>query len=185
MTQKLQEAEREYETTRKALFDKDSLLTLKTASMHMLQKQVRDLRNRSATKDAALQRAAQLLEQYQHTMLITDISAAAVSSSNTRKIKAKASLANKPALLSLSCSGPVDALGASRGSTQRLLGASLNSMPSIALQSTDEVMAKKSHNSLALQRLSEVLRPHLTATATAAATANPGSDASYDVSDQP
>jgi hypothetical protein len=132
MAQKLQETERECEMAHKALSDKDSLLSLKSASVLMLQKQVRDLRNRSASKDSSLQRAAALLEQYQQIMLAVDISAAAAQSINMRNSRAKASLTNKPSLLGLSSTGPVDLLGASKG-TQRLLGASLKTVPSAAL----------------------------------------------------
>jgi predicted metal-dependent hydrolase len=176
MAQRLQETERECETAHKALSDKDSLLSLKTAGMQMLQKQVRDLRNRSASKDSALQRAAVLLEQYQQMMLAADITAAAAQSINMRTSRAKASLTNKSGLLSLSSTGPVDLLGASKG-TQRLLGASLKTVPSTSL-SADEVILKKSNHAIALQRLSEVLRPHLTATASA----NNSNEADYDVS---
>jgi hypothetical protein len=175
MVQRLQETERECETAHKALCDKDSLLSLKTASMLMLQKQVRDLRNRSASKDSALQRAAVLLEQYQQMILAADISAAAAQSITMRTSRAKASLINKPGLLSLSSTGPVDLLGATKG-TQRLLGASLKTVPSTAL-STDEGTLKKSNHSITLQRLSEVLRPHLTATASA----NHGNESDYNV----
>lgn len=176
MEQRLQDAERECETVNKALSDKDSLLTLKTASTLMLQKQVRDLRTKVISKDSALQRAAVLLDQHQQLMLADDINAAAALSINTRNIKAKASLKNKPALLSLSTSGPVDSLGASKGSVQRLLGASLKTTPSTAPQSTDDVILKRSNHSIALQWLSEVLRPHLPATA------NLGNEADYEVS---
>lgn len=178
MAQKLLETERECETAHKALSDKESLLALKTATTLMLQKQVRDLRNRYTSKDSALQRAAVLLEQYQQMLQAADISAAAAQSINIRNSRAKASLTNKSALLSLSSTGPVDPLGASKGSTQRLLGASLKTMPSTALQSAEEVTLKKSNHSIALLRLSEVLRPHLTATASA----NHASEIDYDVS---
>ena len=141
---KLQEMDREYDMALKAVSDKGQALNQKTASLSMLQKQVRDLRLISTNKDASLRRAAVLFEQYRLTLeaagAVTVHSHTLSSSLGTRRTSSagRASLPMKTSLLKRS-----------RGSA------------ACSLNSQEDDVTGMSENIMVFQRLRDVLRPHL------------------------
>jgi len=64
VSEKLQEMDREYELSLNAISEKDSALTQKSMNLHLLQKQIRELRNAAGRKDAIIRRAATIFEDY-------------------------------------------------------------------------------------------------------------------------
>lgn len=175
ISEKLQEMDREYDLALKAVSDKEVLLTQRSASLHMLNKQVRDLRSRSATKEASLKRAALLYEQYRHALAKNDtISLASKVTTKTQSSSSSSSGGNKtvaigksPAMI-LSKSGPVMSAGSRNGhplSHSHSLSLSLVSDNNNNTEDAAAVLAMTSREDclVALQRLGDVLRSHHTA----------------------
>ena len=69
ITEKLEEMDREYNQALRAVSEKEVSLSQRSAVLHMLQKQIRDLRVSSSRKEASLQRAAKLFEQYKRSLM--------------------------------------------------------------------------------------------------------------------
>lgn len=168
ITEKLQEMDREYDLALKAVSDKEVLLTQRSASLHMLNKQVRDLRSSSATKEASLKRAALLYEQYRQALAKNDtISTSSKapaktqgSSNNGNGGKKTVAIGKSPAML-LSKSGPVTSAGGRNGihpvshSLSLVVGDNNpeDAAATLALSSKEDCF-------VALQRLGDVLRSH-------------------------
>ena len=64
LTDQLTEIDREYESSLTAVSDKEMLLKKKSTKLHVLQKQVSQLRYALSRKDGSLHRAAKLFEEY-------------------------------------------------------------------------------------------------------------------------
>ena len=62
--EKLQEMDREYEVALRTVSEKEKSLSQKSTNIHLLQKQVRELRAASTRKEGTLQRAALIFNEY-------------------------------------------------------------------------------------------------------------------------
>jgi hypothetical protein len=67
-TERLDEVEREYEHALFAISEKEQNLSRKGESLHLLQKQLGDLRTICHQKDATLRRVAKMFEEYKYTI---------------------------------------------------------------------------------------------------------------------
>jgi hypothetical protein len=144
VTEKLQEMESEYGRALKAISEKEVALTQKSASLYMLQKQVRDLRSTSLTKDASLKRAATLFEQYRETL----VQAIATSTSGAVGVGSDKTKKNP--------------LNFNDSRNTKLVSTKHKDIkPPPTPQPFEDTVATRKDNELALQRLDDVLRPHL------------------------
>ena len=64
VSERLQEVDREYELSLQAISDKEKTLSQRGSHLTLLQKQVKDLRYSTSTKDRSLMRAAKILGEY-------------------------------------------------------------------------------------------------------------------------
>jgi hypothetical protein len=67
--ERLDEVEREYERALFSISEKEQNLSRKGESLHLLQKQLGDLRNTCSQKDATLRRVAKIFEEYKYIIL--------------------------------------------------------------------------------------------------------------------
>lgn len=96
ITEKLQEMDQEYDLALQALSGKELVLSQKSASLYMLQKQVRDLRSYSGGKDACLRRAAVLFDQYRQTIGEATLSSLDKGQSSTKTLSLSQSARTLP-----------------------------------------------------------------------------------------
>ena len=68
VNEKLQEGEREYENVLNSISEKQYELNVQGEKIHLLQKQLRDLRGNLLNKDAVLRRTAKLFDAYKHAL---------------------------------------------------------------------------------------------------------------------
>lgn len=68
MTEQLNEVNREYEESLGVVSEKEQVLRQKNAKLHVLQKQVTELRYNLSRKEGSLKRAASLFEEYQYSL---------------------------------------------------------------------------------------------------------------------
>lgn len=68
MNEQLQELDREYETSLGAVSEKELILKQNSTKLHVLQKQVSELRYALSRKDGALHRAAKIFDEYRHSV---------------------------------------------------------------------------------------------------------------------
>ena len=145
ITEKLEEMDREYDQALRAVSEKDIALSQKSAVLHMLQKQVRDLRISASRKEASLRRAAKLFEQYKKS-LMEDSTVAGMISNGT--------------------------LGAAPAQVQQTQSAVNGpAKAKAAMSSSATSVAAKTDSNLALQRLDDVLKAHVPSAVEAAAAA--------------
>ena len=146
ITEKLEEMDREYDQALRAVSEKDIALSQKSAVLHMLQKQVRDLRISASRTEASLRRAAKLFEQYKKS-LMEDSTVAGMISNGT--------------------------LGAAPAQVQQTQSAAVNGpvKAKTAMSSSATIVVTKTDSNLALQRLDDVLKAHVPSAVEAAAAA--------------
>lgn len=68
ITEKLNEVDREYEVSLNVISDKEELILKKGENLHLLQKQIRELRRQSTVKDSLLRRVAKLFDEYKFAL---------------------------------------------------------------------------------------------------------------------
>ena len=148
ITEKLEEMDREYDQALRAVSEKDIALSQKSAVLHMLQKQVRDLRISASRKEASLRRAAKLFEQYKKSLMEDSTVAGMISN------------------------GTLGAAPAAQFQQTQPTAANGTAKSKVVMSSSTNVAAKTDSN-LALQRLDDVLKAHVpSAVEAAAATAD-------------
>ncbi|CAE7497275.1 unnamed protein product, partial [Symbiodinium microadriaticum] len=67
-SERLQEVDKEYERSLKAVSEKEQKLTQSTNMIHLLHKQVRELRTAVIQKEGSLKRAAKLLDEFKYAL---------------------------------------------------------------------------------------------------------------------
>ena len=147
LSEKLEEMDREYDHALRAVSEKEVALSQKSAVLHMLQNQVRDLRVSSSRKEASLRRAALLFEQYKRSLMEDSTVAGRISNGT---------LGNGV--------GPADGATKTKGNA--------TATTAIAAAATLSAAAAKTDSALALQRLDDVLKAHAPSAVEAAANAD-------------
>ena len=68
MTEKLNELEKQYEKSLKAISEKEQHLQQNSTMVHLLHKQVRELRSSLIQRESSLKRAAKLLDEFKYSL---------------------------------------------------------------------------------------------------------------------
>lgn len=68
MSEKLNELEKQYEKSLKAISDKEQHLQQNSTMVHLLHKQVRELRSSLIQRESSLKRAAKLLDEFKYSL---------------------------------------------------------------------------------------------------------------------
>lgn len=153
---RLHEVDREYERSLKAVSEKEQKLTQTSNMIHLLHKQVRELRSAVVQKEGSLKRAAKLLDEFKYALQQSRFESRKVSipgGMSTAHLERDRALEGE-----LSTDGFPKVLSTATGSApaKKHMGRSGKSHDVLELISSTPVMEES------LQRLYNVLNPHTT-----------------------
>lgn len=156
ISERLQEVDKEYEITLNAMSKKELTMVKQSSTLHLLQKQIRELRHSSSSKDGTLRRAAKLLEEYKHALKDAQFNSykKSVVVAQTLQLPGGTNMQQNNSNISLN--------GDNLESSSAHAHAVTSSLKKSAQQESKlvEIMAKSEEMEVALNRLNDVLNPY-------------------------